>query len=193
MQQEREKDQAKHKEDYNKKVNEIQARLKAIDEIKKDFYALFNESNAQLKGKKLEAVLNSIFAIYGVSIKEAFIRKGEHGEGIIEQIDGVIEIDNQYYLVEIKWKKETIGIEDIYAHLGRVYHRANAHGIYISASGYTDASKIAAKEALQKSAILILTDLKEFIDILEQEKDLVQYFRAKIRKAIIDKEPYSIP
>lgn len=193
MKQEKEKEQSKHGEEYNKKVQELQKRSEQIETTKKALYSLFGETNPQDRGKKLEGILNTLFSIYGILVREAFTRKGDNGEGIIEQIDGVIEIDNQIYLVEMKWKKDKIGSDDIYAHLGRIYHRTNAQGIFISASGFADSGVIAAKEALINKAILVLTDLEEFINILDNEKDLTQYFKAKIRKAIIDKEPYSKP
>jgi restriction system protein len=193
MKQEREKEQSKHSEEYNKKVQELQKKSEQITSTKKALYSLFSETNPQERGKKLERVLNNLFSIYGILVREAFTRKGDNGEGIIEQIDGVIEIDNQIYLVEVKWKEDKIASNDIYAHLGRIYHRTSAQGIFISASGFSDSGIIAAKEALTNKAILILTDLKEFINILDNEKDLTKYFKAKIRKAIIDKEPYSYP
>lgn len=193
MKQEKEAAQTKHTSDYNKRVDEIKKKTELIDKTKKEFYGLFAIENPQERGKKLEAVLNSIFSIYGILVREAFTRKGDNGEGIIEQIDGVVEIDNQIYLVEMKWKKDKIGSEDIFAHLGRIYHRTSAQGIFISASGYADSGIVASKEALVNKAILILTDLEEFINVLDNDKDLTQYFKAKIRKAIIDKEPYSKP
>jgi restriction system protein len=190
MQQEREQEQAKHRAAYNNKVSEIQKQSETIAQIKKQLYGLFAEQDANLRGKKLEKVLNDLFQVYGILVREAFTRKGDYGEGVIEQIDGVVEIDGQIYLMEMKWKKEKIGADDIHAHLSRIYHRTSARGIFISASGYTDSGIIAAKEALVGKAILILSDLEEFVTLLENEKDLVQYFKAKIQKAIIDKQPY---
>ena len=193
MQQEWEKEQTKHASEYTQKVNAIQKRTEEIARIKKEFYSLFAEPNANVRGKKLEQALNALFGVYGILVRESFTRSGDNNEGIIEQIDGVVEIDNQIYLVEMKWTKEKIGGNDIYAHLGRIYHRSSAQGIYISASGYSESGTIAAREALLKNAILILSDLEEFVNVLENEKDLLQYFKAKIRKAVIDKDPYSRP
>lgn len=193
MKHEREKEQAKHTAAYNQKIQEIARRSEKIEHTKKEFYALFANSNPQERGKKLEQVLNSLFSIYGILVREAFTRKGVNNEGVMEQIDGVIEIDNQIYLVEMKWKKEKIASEDIFAHLGRIYHRTNAQGVFISASGFSDSGLEAAKEALVNKAILVLADLEEFVNVLENEKDLNQYFKAKIRKAIIDKEPFTKP
>lgn len=190
MKQEKEKEQMKRAADYKEKVVLVQKRNDLIHATKSEFYSLFSECNPQKRGKKLEGVLNSLFSIYGILVREAFTRRGQDGEGVIEQIDGVVEIDNQIYLVEVKWEKEKISSRDIYAHLGRIYHRTDAHGIYISASGFSESGIIAAKEALLKNALLILTDLSEFVKMLESENDLAEYFKAKIRKAIIDKDPY---
>ncbi|WP_416437702.1 restriction endonuclease [Phnomibacter sp. MR] len=193
MKHEKENEQAKHTAEYNKKVEKIKERAELIEKNKKEFYSLFGISNPHERGKKLESVLNSLFSIFGILVREAFTLKGDNGEGIIEQIDGVIEIDNQIYLVEMKWKKDKIGGEDIFAHLGRIYHRTGAQGIFISASGFSDSGIIASKEALINKAILVLTDLEEFINVLDNDKDLLQYLKTKIRKAIIDKDPYTKP
>jgi restriction system protein len=193
LQQEREKEQAKKTVAYSNRIKEIQKRAEEVDGIKKQFNALFGESNPHDRGKKLEVVLNALFKFYGILVREAFTRTGDDRQGIIEQIDGVIEIDNQIYLVEMKWRKDAIGSEDVYAHLGRIYHRSNAQGIFISASRFSHSGVTAAKEALLKNAILILTDLEEFINILDNDIDLTKYFKAKIRKAIIDKDPYTRP
>lgn len=193
MNQEREQERKRKTQEYTKKTEEIKKRNQEIEKIQKEFYSLFSENNPQKRGAKLEVVLNSLFAAYNISIRDAFHRKGEEGEGIIEQIDGVIEIDNQIFLVEMKWHKDAIGSQDIFAHLGRIYHRSQAHGIYISTSGYTASGLTAAKEALTKSALLVLCDLHEFVKVLENKDDLKPYLRKKIQKAIIDKDPFWKP
>ncbi len=55
--------------------------------------ALFGESNSQKRGKSLEGVLNRLFEASGILVREAFTLTGAQGEGIVEQIDGVVEID----------------------------------------------------------------------------------------------------
>ena len=190
MKQEREKESELRKKDYQKKINEIQKHKENLKTIQIDLFSLFSESNFQKRGKSLEKVLNNYFKAYQISIKEDFIRVGDNKEGILEQIDGIIELDNQFFLVEMKWRKEPIGSDDIFAHLGRIYHRADAHGIFISASGYTPSGIEAAKEALLKNAILVMFDLEEFVKIIESETDFRQYLRDKIKIAIIDKNPF---
>lgn len=187
---EREKEAQKRTRAYEEKLAEIQKHNANIEAIKKELFALFSETNHQKRGKMLESVLNKYFREFHLLVKEDFKRTGEAGEGIIEQIDGIIEIDNQIYLVEMKWKKDPIGSDDIYAHLGRIYHRANAHGMFISSSSYTPSGITAAKEALIKNALLVLFDLEELVRVIESETDFKQYIRDKIQIAIIEKEPY---
>ncbi|MDR1748280.1 MAG: restriction endonuclease [Spirochaetaceae bacterium] len=190
MKQEKDKEKEGQKKEFEKKMKELQERKDNIEKLKKELFALFLETNFQKRGKQLEKVLNNYFQIHEILIKEDFKRVGEIGDGIIEQIDGIIEIDNQIFLVEMKWKKNSIGSDDIYAHLGRIYHRANAHGFFISASGYAPSAMTASKEALAKNALLVLFDLEEFVKIIEKEIDFKEYSKNKIQAAIIDKEPY---
>jgi restriction endonuclease Mrr len=190
MKQERENEQSLRKQEYQIKINQIQARKLKLENIKKELFSLFSETNPQKRGKLLELVLGNYFKTYEILVKEDFKRNGEAGEGIIEQIDGIIEIDNQVFFVEMKWKKDPIGSDDIYQHLGRIYHRANAQGIFISASGYTPSGITAGKEALIKNALLVMFDLEEFVKIIESESDFPNYLRSKIQSAIIEKNPY---
>jgi len=190
MKQERDNEQKIRQDEHRKKIQEIQKRKERIEKIKKELFSLFTETNPQKRGKSLESVLNGYFKVYEILVKDDFKRLGESGEGIIEQLDGIVEIDNQIFLVEMKWKKDSIGSDDIFSHLGRIYHRANAHGIFISASGYSPSGVTAAKEALVKNALLVMFDLEEFVKVIDGEIDFKNYLRDKIKSAIIEKEPY---
>ncbi len=193
MEQEREKELAKHRAAQLKKANEIKIYREKLDNIKNQFYSLFQIKNAQERGKKLETVLNSLFEVNGILIRDAFTLTGDTNEGIIEQIDGVVEIDNQIYLVEMKWLNKPVSNQDVHQHLGRVFSRPRPNGIFISASGFTDSAIIAAKEGIIRNAIFILMDFEEFINILENELNIVLYVRDKILKALIEKDPYHKP
>jgi hypothetical protein len=70
--------------------------------VKKDLYSLFGPMDPQKRGKKLEGVLNRLFRTSEILIHEAFVRIAATCEGIVEQIDGVIELDGEIYLVEMK-------------------------------------------------------------------------------------------
>ena len=190
MNQERLREAEQRRQEYVSKIEQIQKHKANLQNLKNNLFSLFSETNAQKRGKDIEKILNEYFKEYGILVKEDFKRTGEPGEGIIEQIDGIIELDNSIYLVEMKWKKDNIGSDDIYAHLGRIYHRANAHGVFISASGYSPSGISAAKEALIKNALLVLFDLEEFVKIIEREDDFKKYLRDRIQSTIIEKDPY---
>jgi hypothetical protein len=66
-----------------------------LAKVKSQLFGLFAESDAHKRGKALEGVLNSLFAAYGILVRESFTVKGRCGEGVIEQIDGLVEVDGQ--------------------------------------------------------------------------------------------------
>jgi hypothetical protein len=81
-------------------------------------------------------------------------------------------------------------VDDVFAHLGRIHYRASAHGIFISASGYSASAISAAKDALVNNTLLVMFDLDEFVKVMESETDFRNYLRMKIQAAIIEKNPY---
>jgi len=193
MNQEREKERKQKTNEYKQKAENTNLRNQKLDKIKTELYSLFGEPNAQKRGILLECVLNELFKYSKISIKDSFAIKGNYGEGIIEQIDGVVEIDNRIFLVEMKWTKNSTSRDEIHTHLGRIFSRTEAYGIYISSSGYSESAKLAAKEAFGRNALLVLMELQEIVTILEYKLELEPYLRKKIQKAIIEKEPYWKP
>ena len=83
------------------------------DKIKSELFSLFGELDAHKRGKMLERVLNELFALYDILVREAFTIKGKCGEGVIEQIDELIELEGQLYMVEMKWWEDPIGVSEI--------------------------------------------------------------------------------
>jgi restriction system protein len=116
--------------------------------IKDALYKLFGETDPSKRGERLEGALNSLFSFAGVLVREAFVLKGQPGQGIIEQIDGAVEIDGVLYLVEMKWWDKPIGRQEIAPHLVSVYGRGDVGGIFISYSGFSPAAIEDAKTGL---------------------------------------------
>jgi restriction system protein len=160
--------------------------------VKSNLFALFSEKDAHKRGKTLEVVLNRLFMLDGILLKEAFTIKGNEGQGIIEQIDGVIEIDGQIYLVEMKWWEKPLGPGEVSQHLVRVFSRSQVGGIFISNSGYTPAAENNFREALQQK-VVVMCNLEEFVYVLEKEVELKKFMKAKINAAITHKNPFYEP
>lgn len=165
-----------------------------IAEVKSRLFALFAEADAHRRGKALEAVLNSLFAAFGILVKEAFTVKGRCGEGVIEQIDGLVELDGQLYLVELKWWNTPLGTAEVSPHLVRVFGRGGqARGLFISYTEFTEAAITTCREALAGGAVVILSKLHEIVDLLNREADLKVWLKAKATAAIAEKKPMFLP
>jgi restriction system protein len=166
------------------------ARKTRRDKVKTEMYALFGESDAHKRGKALESVLDELFACYNILVREAFTIKGKCGEGVIEQIDGLVELDGHLYLVEMKWWKTPLGVSDVAPHLVRVFNRGGqARGLLISYTKFTDAAIGECRAALGGGAVIILATLQEIVSLLEGDGDLKHWLKTKANAAIIDKEP----
>lgn len=150
--QERETEQKKRIIEQQLKRDEIDHRRTKLATVRKDLSALFGETNHQKRGKQLEGVLNSLFKVSGILVREAFTLKGSSGEGIVEQIDGAVEIEGDLYLVEMKWWNEPLGVSEVAPHLVRLFNRGQTGGIIISASDYTEPAIVQCKDALHSKS-----------------------------------------
>lgn len=187
---ERKKERQRHKKKFQTKLEAEQKKCKRRQQLKEEFFALFGETDAYKRGKALETALNKLFDTYGISVREAFTIVGNVGEGIVEQVDGAIMLDGHLYLVEMKWWKEPIGTNAIAQHLVRVFSRAEARGLFISATDYTDAAIGDCVQALQHKVIVLCT-LQELVLLLENQGDLKEMLRNKVNMAVIEKKPFA--
>lgn len=161
-----------------------------IEDVSTRLFALFGmDDKPQERGKLLEAVLNDLFKAYGIHVREDFRRKSPDTGTVLEQIDGVIELDGAIHLVEMKWLNAPVGIGEFTPHLSRLFMRANAHGIFIATNGYTESVLTECKNALNLKTIF-LCSLQEFVMLLQRQGDLVALLKRKSQAAIIDKKPY---
>ncbi|MGH3426540.1 MAG: restriction endonuclease [Mycobacteriales bacterium] len=165
-----------------KKMADVQSRLTA----------LFNERDPHERGKALEGVLNDLFDAGGILVEEAFVVHDENGRRAVEQIDGAIRLDGHIYLVEMKWLKDPVGPHDAAQHLVRVHSRAEARGLFIAASRFTDAAVDQHRGALP-SRVVVMCGLDEIVRLLELQADVGRLVRDKVDAAQLHKNPYHRP
>lgn len=194
MKQEVEKERKKHQTEHQKRMQAIQKKHDQLSKIKEDLFSLFGipDNQSQKRGKLLESILNRLFQADDILIREAFEIVGQENEGVVEQIDGVVEIDGYIYLVEMKWWKEKLGTADVSPHLVKVFNRGHAGGILISNSGYTKPAVSTCKDALSQK-IIVLCELEEIVQLLERQSSLLELMKSKIRAAVVDKQPLFKP
>lgn len=188
MAQEQEALSRKHRDEVAARQKELQRKQSLFEGLRKELFALFSDTDPWARGKKLESILNRLFAASGILVREAFTICGDEAKGIVEQIDGVVEIDGHLYLVEMKWWTPPLGPGEVALHQVRVFNRGQVRGIFISASGYTPAAVDQCRDGLAR-APFILCELQEIVRALETDLALPELFRRKIRGAIIDKQP----
>lgn len=194
MNQAREDERKERLAESRRSIREKQERRTRIAVAKDEFYRLFGGGlSPQERGKKLENALNNLFSAYGILVQEAFHLVGDFGEGIIEQIDGVIDLKGILHFVEMKWYKDPVGKAEVSEHLVRLMSRAEARGLFISASDFTEPAISTCRDFLQHR-IVALCHLRELVMIFEQEQcELADYLIQKVRAAQIHRNPYFKP
>jgi hypothetical protein len=189
MAQEKDKEAAERREKLRVAQAERDAHHEAIDEVRGELGALFADVNPQRRGTRFEAVLNKLFGVYGISVRESFSVVDDKAQGVIEQIDGVIELDGDIYLVEAKWLSGPVGVEDVSRHLVRIHSRHSSRGLFMSMTEFTPASLKTCEDALQWT-VVTLGLMEELIEMLEQRGDLKAWVKRKVQAAVIDRKPF---
>jgi hypothetical protein len=176
--------------EIDKANREKRERVGKIDAAKREFYSLFAPGLVPaIRGKMLEAALNNLFKAYDILVREAFHLVGQAGEGVVEQIDGVIELKGSLYFVEMKWYSDPVGVAEISQHVVRLMSRAEARGIVISASDFTAPAVSTCRDFLQQKLISLVT-LQEIVQVLDGHGDLELFLSKKLQAAQIHKDPY---
>lgn len=189
MRQEREAERKAHAEKYKAKVRQAREKKEQVRAVKDELFALFSETDPHARGRRLERVLNDLFEVSGILIRESFTRVEVEEDGVLEQIDGVVELDGEVYLVEMKWLSRSVSVADVSHHLVRVFSRGSSRGLFISATEFSTAAMKTCKEVLQQQ-VVILCLLQEIVRLLEREGKLKDLIKEKVRRAIVDKQPY---
>jgi restriction system protein len=171
-------------------VAEQSARKARRDKVKNDLYGLFGEPDAHKRGKALEGVLNELFACHDVLVRQSFTIRGNCSEGVIEQIDGLIELAGHSYLVEMKWWNTPLGVNEVAPHLVRVFGRGGqARGLFVSYTAFSAPAITECRNALAGGAVIVLATFQEIVALLERDGDLQSWLKRKVDAAIVDKDP----
>jgi restriction system protein len=190
MRQERERERAARMAEAAAKAERIQQRQAERRSLHQQLAGLASWTNPQARGKALEGILNCVFALDGMLVRESFAINAEDG-GTGEQIDGMVALDGHDYMVEMKWWQPPIEINAVSRHLVRLYGRAEMRGLMISASGYTPPAIEECKRALT-NRVIVLSDLHEVMLVLDRDGDLADWLRRKVRAATVDRQPYRV-
>lgn len=186
MRQEKDRERRGHMKQQEARAVELRKRKAAHERVRQKLFGLFKEDlDPHQRGRDFEVVLNELFQLDGILLRESFSRQGQHGQ-TLEQIDGAVEIAGHLYLVEAKWHKGPIGVQDVQVLISRLFVRPGApRGIFISANGFSPPAINAQQEAASQK-ILLLCDLSEIVRVLEREESIGRFFKDKADQAITE-------
>lgn len=143
-------------------------------ELKTEFYDLSKLDNRQEAGYRLEKLLSRLFEISALNSRSPFKVCGE-------QIDGSVEIDNNIYLIEVKWTKKPINESDLLVFRGKVEGKSSfTRGMFLSINGFTEDAIKAITTGKQPNFFLL--DGYDLTTVLEEKCSLGELLRHKIGK-----------
>jgi hypothetical protein len=146
-----------------------------IENIKQRFLQM-EKLKPQERGYEFEKLLYDLFDIYGFNPRPSFRNTGE-------QIDGSIEFEHQFYLIEAKWQTQPILEKDLLALHGRASgHSRIGRGIFITCGNFSP-DGVYAFQRLQPTSIIGF-DGEDLYLILEKRLPLSDVIRLKVRKLV---------
>ena len=152
--------------------------LKTYEELKAE------SLTPQARGYQLEKILNSLFNISKIPVKDSF-KRNKGGE----QIDGAFEFGNWYYLVECKWRKKLSDIRDVDGLHGKLERSGlQTMGVFISVNGWSSHVVDLLKQNKLKNVLLV--DGVDIQTVLQGGIPLNDLLKAKIDALNLKSEPF---
>lgn len=141
--------------------------------LKDQFMELGKMENRQKAGLLFEPFLNELFHLFDLEPRLSYVLKSE-------QIDGSLAFDTDDYIIEAKWWKGPVEVEDVDKFDAKVRRKGkNALGLFISVNGFTDG----AREEYGKRTSFITMDGADLYCVLEGRIALDELLRRKKRHA----------
>ena len=107
--------------------------------------------------------------------------------GIIEQIDGVVHVEGQVYIVEMKWWNESLGVGDVAALMIWVLSGTQSRGIFIVCPDYSGTAIERVRKQRGRSPF-VLCELEDVVHVRDTQAS-VPYWPRPIITAAIAKLP----
>lgn len=144
-----------------------------LDQLRRRFLTLQEESDHQRRGRELEPLLTDLFVLFDMEPRLSYSL--DH-----EQIDGSLSFDTDDYIVEARWRANPAsrGDADIFA--AKVQRKGkNALGLFISVAGLSSD----AIEQYSESTPFMVLDGSDLYLVLDQRVRLDDLLKIKKRHA----------
>ncbi|MFF5126531.1 restriction endonuclease [Streptomyces syringium] len=141
--------------------------------LEKQFLELGQMTDRQKAGLLLEPFLGELFALFDLDPRLSYKLESE-------QIDGALSFDTDDYIVEAKWRKGPVEVEDFDKFDAKVRRKGkNALGLFVSVNGFT----AGALREYDKRTSFITVDGGDLMCVLEGRIALDELLRRKKRHA----------
>lgn len=193
LSQEYERDRLERRRQQEVQTQAIRRQREERDSLHRRLLDLRSMSDPRQRGLALEGVLNDIFKLDDLSVREAFALSADSGE-TGEQIDGLVVMGSHPVLIEAKWHARPLGTDGVSRHMTRVLLREpGVHGLIVSASGFTTPAIEECTRALALRAVM-LAELNELVMLLEDPTASVRsWLEAKLLAAQVDRKVFFRP
>ena len=171
---EEQKEKEKKRQEAYKMIIEKQGVKEKLEEIKTQYLMLISSNNRQMRGYKLEKILNELFTLFDLDPKASFKIQGE-------QIDGAFTFDNTDFLFEAKWQQQPVSIKEMDGFSGKLIRKLeNTLGLFLSINGF---SEDAVKTHSTGRRLMLLMDGSDLMAVIEGRIDLIELLLRKRRHA----------
>lgn len=143
------------------------------------------EADDQARGYGFQDAMAKLFRIEGMSFEPGYRRHET-------QVDGAVEVDGWYYLLELRWRRKPASLLDLTALRDKVKRSSRqTMGLFVSMSGWT----LGAERGLRGEGeqTVILMKRADVAAVLEGSARLPDLMRAKARHLALYGEPYLAP
>jgi hypothetical protein len=144
-----------------------------LEQLRRRFLTLQEETNHQRRGKDLEPLLTDLFVLFDMEPRLSYDLERE-------QIDGSLTYDTDDYIVEARWRGEASSRADADVFAAKVRRKGkNALGLFISIAGM---SRDAIEQYSESTPFLVL-DGSDLYLVLDQRVRLDDLLKLKRRHA----------
>lgn len=146
---------------------------RALSQLKDEFGNLAMEKDRAKAGLAFEKFLNRLFEIFQLKPRQPFRVVGE-------QIDGSIDLDNEIYLLELKWENHSLPEADLLVFRGKIEGKSTfTRGIFIALNGIAPQARDAITRG--KAPSFFVMDGHDLMMILSGAIGLLDFLRCRIR------------
>ena len=147
-------------------------RIKLAD-LDSEYRAMKKNPDVQSRGYEVQSFLWRMFTLWRLNPREPLRISGE-------EIDGSIELDNETYLLEARWRKNPSNKDDLTLFSSKIGMKSKwSRGIFISVSGFKEQALSAFTTRGGNSFIAMKGD--EIDLVLAGKIDLAELLRKKVR------------